>query len=74
MLVSKIMLTTKLMVYRQSIQDLLQQIADIESDTQTSVEVRLAQIQKIREELNKIGAEIDNIKQAITLLETYEVN
>lgn len=74
MLVEKTMLIAKLLVCRQSVQDLLQQISNIESDTQTSDETKLAQVQKIREEMSKIGEEVDRIKRDITLLDTYEVN
>lgn len=74
MLVQKTMLIARLLICRQNIQELLQQIATIEIDTQTSTEDKMWQIQKIREELKKIGEEVDKIKQNITLLEAYEVN
>lgn len=74
MLVQKTMLIARLLICRQNIQELLQQIATIEIDTQTSTEDKIGQIQKIREELKKIGEEVDKIKQNITLLEAYEVN
>lgn len=74
MLVQKTMLIARLLICRQNIQELLQQIATIEIDTQTSTEDKIGQIQKIREELKKIGEEVDKIKGNITLLETYEVN
>lgn len=74
MLVQKTMLIAQLLICRQNVQELLQQIATIEADTQTSNEAKIAQTQKIREDLKKISEEVDKIKGDITLLEAYEVN
>jgi len=67
-------LGTKLSVAYQSIKELMAELKRIEMDTKTPAIERLSQIKKIREELNKVGDEIDSIKREITLLNAYRVN
>lgn len=74
MLARKATLSARLLICKQNVQDLLRQIDAIEVDTQTSNEAKLAQTQKIREEMNRIGEEVDTIKKSIILLDTYKVN
>jgi hypothetical protein len=50
-----------------AVQDLLEQIEGVENDLKSSLEDRLAKTKKIREELSKVGMEIDNIKREIRL-------
>ena len=58
----------------QILKHLLQRLDDIENDTATLPEIKLAEIKKIREEIAKVGQEIDTIKKEITLLNSYRVN
>lgn len=70
----KISLNARLVVAKHTVQNLLQQIKQIESDVQTDVNEKLSQIKKIKEEIAKVGTEIDSIKKEITLLNAYSVN
>ena len=67
-------LETKLVIAKQTILALLKQLRGIESDTKTPAETKLLQIKKIKEELETIGTEVDNIKNEITLITDYRVN
>jgi septal ring factor EnvC (AmiA/AmiB activator) len=67
-------LTAKLLVATHVVRDLISQIRKIEADQQTSLNEKLSQIKKIREEIEKVGTEIDNIKRELKLLHTYNVN
>lgn len=57
-----------------TIKMLMQKIEEIEADTQTPAIQKLSEIKKIKEELSKVGEEIDNIKNSIKLLNEYRVN
>lgn len=70
----RITLNARLVVAKHTVQNLLQQIKEIESNVQTDVNEKLSQIKKIREEITKVGTEIDSIKKEITLLNAYSVN
>ena len=70
----KITLNAKLVVAKHTVQSLLSQIKQIEGDTQTDVNEKLSQIKKIKEEIIKVGTEIDSIKREIKLLDDYSVN
>jgi hypothetical protein len=74
MLARKATLQAKLLICKEAVQDLLRQIDVIEADTQASNEIKLTQTKKIREEMNKIGEEVDMIRKSIMLLDTYSVN
>ena len=65
---------TQLMLANSTVRDLLRQIDDVEKDFDSSVSEKLAKIKKIKEEITKVGTEIDNIKREIRLLTTYNVN
>jgi len=67
-------LTVKLSMAIANVKLLMQKINEIETDTQTPAIEKLSQIKKIREELSKVGTEIDIIKKEITLLNAYRVN
>jgi hypothetical protein len=56
------------------LKDLLNQIKCIENDTQESTNDKLLKIKKIREELSKVGTEIDSIKKEIKIIRTYSLN
>jgi peptidoglycan hydrolase CwlO-like protein len=49
-------------------------IAEVENDTETPLEDKVSQIKKIKDEITKVGTEIDSIKKEITLLNAYNVN
>lgn len=72
--VRRITLNARLVVAKHTVQNLLQQIKEIEGNTQTDVNEKLSQIKMIRDEITKVGTEIDNIKKEITLLNAYSVN
>jgi len=72
--VKKAQLSTKMLVCSHTVRNLLERIQAIEVDTETPAEEKLSQIKKIREEITKVGTEIDSIKKEITLLNTYNVN
>lgn len=70
----KITLNARLVVAKHTVQDLLAQIKEIEIDDQTDANEKLSQIKKIKEEITKVGTEIDSIKKELILLNTYSVN
>lgn len=70
----KTLLQAKLIIYKDDIRLLLKRLDDIEQDTQTTNENKLAEVKKIREEMSKISKEIDKIRQDITLLDVHKVN
>ena len=57
-----------------TVRKLLEEIYEIEADTQMPDITKLSRIQKIRAELTKVNMEIDNVKKEITLLNSYRVN
>lgn len=67
-------LQAKLVVCSHTVKALLRQIKEIESDVQVPANEKLSKIKMIREELSKVGMEIDTVKKEITLLNTYNVN
>ncbi len=56
------------------LKDLFAQIQCIENDTQASNNDKLLKIKKIREELSKVGTEIDSIKKEIKITQTQGLN
>jgi hypothetical protein len=70
----KVSLSAKLLVCTHNVRDLITQIKKIEDDTQTSVNEKLSKIKIIREEITKVGMEIDKLKNEIKLLGAYSVN
>ena len=67
-------LAAKMLVCSYTAKDLLKRINSLEADTQLTNEEKFAQLKTINEELNKIGQEIDSVKNEIKLLNTYSVN
>ncbi len=71
----KAKLVARMLEAFRSAQSLLGQINQIEADTRTSNIEKLAQIRKIRQELNKISADVDEIQRQFTLdLNKHQVN
>lgn len=70
----RITLNARLVVAKHTVQGLLLQIKEIERDVQTDANEKLSQIKKIKDEITKVGTEIDSIKKEITLLNAYSVN
>ncbi len=68
------LLSANMLACSYTVKNLLARIYALEEDTQVSVEEKLSQIKKIREEITKVGMEIDSIKKEITLLNSYNVN
>lgn len=67
-------LVAKLLIASHTVRDLIAKIKEIEADTQTPSNEKLSEIKKIKEEITKVGTEIDSIKQEITLLSAYNIN
>ena len=70
----KISLSAKLLVCTHTVRDLITQIKKIEDDAQAPVNEKLSKIKIIREEITKVGAEIDKLKNEIKLLRAYSIN
>lgn len=68
------MLATKLMIAANSIKELVEQIKEIENDQTITPTEKLAQIKNIREEIKKVGTEIDNLKKEVTFLSSNQLN
>jgi hypothetical protein len=64
----------KLVVCKNTLKNLISQIKKIEDDTQSSNNEKLSQIKIIKEEITKVGMEIDTLKKEVTLLSTYSIN
>ena len=65
---------TRLIEYMHTIRDLLSKLDDIETDSSVPIKEKLLVIKNIRDEINKVGVEVDEIKREIKLLSTYDVN
>jgi len=70
----KAQLTIQLKFCVDILKDLLNQIKCVENDTQESTNDKLLKIKKIREELSKVGTEIDSIKKEIKIIRTCSLN
>lgn len=68
------MATVKLLIAADTIKQLLVQIQKIEDDVKTPDIEKLSQIKKIREEITKVGTEIDMLEKELILLNTHCVN
>lgn len=67
-------LSANMLACSYTVKQLLMRIAEIEGDTETPLEDKISQIKKIKDEITKVGTEIDSIKKEITLLNAYNVN
>ena len=67
-------LAAKMLVASYTARNLLERIGALEADKELTTEEKFTQIKIIREEMNKVGMEIDSIKKEITLLNAYTVN
>jgi hypothetical protein len=56
------------------IKEIVAQIKKIESDQEMPAIEKISQIKIIKEELNKVGTEIDSLKKEIKLLTDYSIN
>lgn len=70
----RIQLSANMLVCSYTVKNLLTKIYALEADTQVPAEEKLSQIKKIKEEITKVGTEIDKIKKEIKLLNSYNVN
>jgi hypothetical protein len=73
-LASMTLLHARLTIAVDNIKNLRSEVDKIEVDSQMSEVQKLFAIKKIKEELNKVGTEIDNIKKEINLLNAHRVN
>jgi hypothetical protein len=67
-------LSARLTVCSHTIRALLSEIKEIEFDAKMSVNDKLDKIKIIREEISKVGMEIDSIKKEIILIHAYKIN
>jgi hypothetical protein len=67
-------LQARLVVATHTVRSLIFQIKDIENNAQASDNEKLSQIKKIREEIAKVGTEIDSIKKEFIILNSYSLN
>jgi hypothetical protein len=67
-------LATKMLIASYTVRDLLSKISVLESDQELSLNEKLEQIKIIRDEITKVGTEIADIKNELTLLNAYSVN
>lgn len=70
----RIQLSASMMVCNYTVRNLLSKIAALEANAQVPVEEKLSEIKKIKDEITKVGTEIDSIKKEITLLNSYNLN
>lgn len=70
----RVQLSTNMLICSYTVKKLLLKIAELEQDTEAPLEAKLSEIKKIKDEITKVGTEIDSIKKEITLLNTYNVN
>ncbi len=67
-------LAAKMLVASYTARNLLERISALEVDAELTSEEKFTQIKIIREEISKVGTEIDSIKRELTLLNAYTVN
>ena len=70
----RVQLSTNMLVCNYTVKKLLLRIAELERDAEAPLETKLTEIKKIKDEITKVGTEIDSIKKEITLLNTFNVN
>ncbi len=70
----RVQLSTNMLICSYTVKKLLLKIAELEQDTEAPLEAKLSEIKKIKDEITKVGTEIDSIKKEITLLNDYSVN
>jgi hypothetical protein len=63
----------KMKKYNLILKDLLVQIKIVEEDINGDLNERLCKIKKIKEEITKVGTEIDNARKELTLVD-YSIN
>jgi hypothetical protein len=64
----------RLITCKLQLSNFLDKLQAIENDKQANITEKLSQIKIIREEIKKVGMEIDSIKKEIILEDTYKVN
>ena len=67
-------LGAKLLVCTHTVRNLITQIKEIENDQEMPTNQKLSKIKMIREEISKVGMEIDKLKKEVMLLNAYRVN
>lgn len=67
-------LAAQMLVCSYTVRNLLSKITVLETDTVLTLEEKFLQIKIIREEISKVGTEIDSIKNRLTLLDLYNIN
>ena len=67
-------LYSKLKIYKQILEDSLIRLKEIEDDIVTQPKDKLSKIKKIKEEITKVGEQIDIVKKEIILLSSFNIN
>lgn len=67
-------LAAKWLACNHTARNLLERITALENNTELSLEEKFVQIKIIREEISKVGIEVDSIKREINLLTSYSIN
>jgi hypothetical protein len=67
-------LATKMLIASYTVRDLLSKISALETNQELSLNEKLEQIKIIKDEITKVGTEIDSIKREIKLLSEYSIN
>jgi hypothetical protein len=67
-------LAARMLVCSDTLKNLLMRIAALEADKELSADEKLSQIKIVKEEITKVGTEIDSIKKEIKLLDAYSIN
>lgn len=71
---SRMALKIRLVTAKETARSLLFRIQEIEKKDNAGLIEKLSEIKMIKEEISKVGMEIDSIKKEITLLNNYHVN
>lgn len=74
MTIGKIALDERLKIVADKTKKLLEEIYEIEANAQTPANEKLSHIRKIKDQLEKVAVEVDNIKREFNLLTHYRVN
>lgn len=67
-------LEIRLVTAKETARSLLFRIQEIEKTNNAQLIEKISEIKMIREEISKVGTEIDSIKKEITLLNNHHLN
>lgn len=70
----RLALEIRLVTAKETARSLLFRIQEIEKSDNATIIEKISEIKMIKEEISKVGTEIDSIKKEITLLNNYHLN